>query len=50
MYILGYLRLFFLQYDTLPFKSLGSVHFLKKFLLIKVVYIWLKKKEYYVTK
>ncbi len=26
MYILGYLRKHFLQYNTLPFKSLGSVN------------------------
>ncbi len=46
MYILGYLRNFFLHYNTLQFKSLGSVKFfLKKCLmLIKAVSIWLKKK------
>ncbi len=41
MYILGYLRKHFLQYNTLQFKSLGSVKFfffLKKCLmLIKAV-------------
>ncbi len=52
MYILGYLRKHFLQYNTLQFKRLASVKFLKKCLmLIKAVpYPFDKKNEYYSTK
>ncbi len=47
MYILGYLRKHFLQYNTLQFKSLGSVKFfLKKCLMLikAVAYLFDKKK------
>ncbi len=46
MYILGYLRKHFLQYNTLPFKTLGSVKFfLKKCLMLikAVAYLFDKK-------
>ncbi len=46
MYILGYLRKLFLQYNTLQFKSLGSVKFfLKKCLMLikAVAYLFDKK-------
>ncbi len=46
MYILGYLRIFFLQYNTLQLKSLGSVKFfLKKCLMLikAVAYLFDKK-------
>ncbi len=50
MYILGYLRKHFLQYNTLQFKSLGSVKFfLKKcIMLIKAVAYLFDKKSYVV--
>ncbi len=48
MYILGYLRKHVLQYNTLQFKSLGSVKFfLKKCLmLIKAVAYLFDKKNW----
>ncbi len=48
MYILGYLRKHVLQYNTLQFKSLGSVKFfLKKCLMLikAVAYLFDEKKK-----
>ncbi len=53
MYILGYLRIFFYDINTLQFKRLVSVKLLKKCLMLikAVAYLFDKKTtEYYSTK
>ncbi len=50
MCILGYLRKHVLQYNTLQFKSLGSVKFFKEVSYAHHLCYLIKKPEYYFTK
>ncbi len=53
MYISGYLRIIFLQYNTMQFKSLGSVKFLfflKKCLMLTKAVAYLFDKKNYIVK